>query len=112
MINLDTARIMMLSLHLNNGELFANKCTRIVHGGRGDYIEFSREQIIPELVSKFGNEVSKSTDFYYFWLYPINSPKTKVYFQQKTVKYADYKIGMYYVSPDEFMDFKDPEKLF
>lgn len=36
----------------------------------------------------------------------------KVYHQFKTVKYADYKVGMYYVDINEFLDFKDPEKLF
>lgn len=39
-------------------------------------------------------------------------PEIKVYYQLKTVKYADYKPGYYYVSVNEFKDFKDPEKLF
>lgn len=30
----------------------------------------------------------------------------------KTVKYADYKVGYYYISPNELLNFKDPEELF
>lgn len=49
---------------------------------------------------------------YYAWLYPEGDQFCKVYKQVRTVTYADYKIGFYYVSPDSFIDFKDPEKLF
>lgn len=63
------------------------------------------------LLSRFGNknwETSTSEDIYYYWLFP----DVKVYKQCKTVKYADYKIGYYYISPNELLNFKDPEKLF
>lgn len=42
----------------------------------------------------------------------VDSQEVKVYYQLKTVKYADYKIGFYYVSVDSFLDVKDPSKLF
>ena len=41
-----------------------------------------------------------------------NLKDIKIYYQLKTVKYADYKIGKYYISPEFILDFKDPEKLF
>jgi hypothetical protein len=50
--------------------------------------------------------------FYYLWLHPINKSQYKVYYQLKTVKYADYKIGKYYISPEFIKDYKDPECLF
>ncbi|MBO7211873.1 MAG: hypothetical protein J6V44_12835 [Methanobrevibacter sp.] len=99
-------------LFLNDGSLFATKYNRVVHGQRGDYIELEKEHIIPELVSKFNNDLSKPADFYYFWLHPKDKSDYKVYLQLKTVKYADYKIGKYYISPDLIKDFKDPECLF
>lgn len=99
-------------LYLSDGSLFATSYNRVVHGGRGDYIELEKDQIVPELVSKFGNDISIPIDKYYFWLYPLNKPDFKVYLQIKTVKYADYKSGKYYISPDLLKDFKDPEKLF
>lgn len=99
-------------LYLNDGSLFADCYNRVVHGGRGDYIELEKEQIVPELVSKFGNDINIPIDRYYFWLYPLNKPEFKVYLQLKTVKYADYKIGKYYISPELIKDYKDPECLF
>ena len=99
-------------IYLNDGSLFATKYNRVVHGQRGDYIELEKEHIVPELKSKFGNKLDGTYDFYYLWLYPIDKPEYKVYYQLKTVKYADYKIGKYYISPELIKDFKDPECLF
>jgi len=104
---------MKQNIYLKDETLFANEFVRVIHGNRGDYVEFKKDQIIPDLISKFNNNITNnSNNFYYYWLYPVNNPEIKVYFQQRIVKYADYKIGMYYVSPDLFLDFKDPEKLF
>ena len=118
-------------LYLKNNPdiLFAKEFTRVVHGGRGDYVEFTREQILPRLFYKFPSEIvydeesqyivefdinnfEKYTGFYYHWLYPECSVDTKVYFQLRTVKYADYKLYHFYVSPDLFIDFYDPMRLF
>lgn len=104
---------MKQDIYLITGELFAKEFVRVVHGGRGDYVEFNKDQILLPLISKFGNDInSEDLDIYYWWLYPEGHPETKVYLQRKTVKYADYKIGKYYVSPLLFKGFKDPEKLF
>lgn len=103
---------MVQELRLLNNTLFANSFKRVVHGERGDYVEFERDQIIPNLISKFNNDLNESVDYYYFWLYPETDYNVKVYLQLKTVKYADYKVGLYYVSPTAFLNFKDPEKLF
>ena len=99
-------------LYLTDGSLFATKYNRVVHGGRGDYIELEKDHIVPELISKFGNNLNGTYDFYYLWLHPIDKPQYKVYYQLKTVKYADYKIGKYYISPEFIKDYKDPECLF
>ena len=102
-------------LYTKSGILFAKEFVRVVHGERGDYIEFTKDQIIPLLVNKFAiisDEQLLELNHYYEWLYPNPDIYTKVYRQLKTVKYADYKIGYYYVNPDCFVDFKDPEKLF
>ena len=99
----------------SNGTLFATGYNRIVHGERGDYVEFEKEHIIQKLYSLFNNFKNESIDdldIYYYWLYPESDKETKVYLQKKTVKYADYKIGKYYVSPYLLKDFKDPEQLF
>lgn len=111
-------------IYLKNGMLFAKSFERVVHGGRGDYVEFSHGQIIPVLYYKFylddndmhikfdKDNVNMYTGYYYHWLMPSFDYETKVYYQMKTVKYADYKIGYFYVSPSLFLDFKDPDALF
>lgn len=100
------------NIFLKNGTLFATGYNRIVHGERGDYVEFEKDQIVPKLISKFGNKPTDDLDIYYWWLIPTTDKNTKVYLQKKTVKYADYKIGKYYVSPHLLKNFKDPEQLF
>lgn len=43
------------NLYLLDGTLLATGFIRVVHGGRGDYIELIREQFILPLISKFNN---------------------------------------------------------
>lgn len=84
-----------------DGMLFATGYERIVHGGRGDYMELTKSQIVVPLKSKFNHnlplEVSNEP-FYYYWL-EVPGRDEKVYWQCRTVNYADYKIGYYYISP-------------
>jgi len=110
---------------LPNGKVFAEGYNRIVYGDHGPYIEFNKSHIKCKLYSRFGNKIDeenlpKDSKYYYFWLFPHGSEKTKVYLQIKPVTdlpnapkredgkksafnrkegYADYKSGMYYVDP-------------
>ncbi len=98
-------------------ELFAESYERIVYGDHGPYIEFNRTDIIIDLVRKFDRPCP--VDAYYEWLTPSDLSDMKVYDQRRTVEhiknppiggfqgnrtegYADYKVGMIYVSPYEF----------
>lgn len=56
-------------LYLPNGDLFATEYERVVHGERGDYVEFNRNQIIPYLVNHFDS--IEPDNIYYRWLNPI-----------------------------------------
>lgn len=106
---------MIQDIYLKDGTLLASRFNRIVHGERGDYVEFELNDIILPLVSKFNNIIDLNNppkDIYYYWLHPANKPEFKIYLQLKTVKYADYKIGKLYISPYLLKDFKDPETLF
>ena len=96
--------------------LFALDVNRVVKGERGTYVEFTKNQILPHLVSKFTgkrwseDQVKGDESFYYYWLVPENASmygNTKVYFQLKTVGYADYRVGMYYVTVNAFRDFEE-----
>jgi hypothetical protein len=92
----------MRSLYFLDGTYFANDFVRVVHGARGKYIELSRDQIQVDLVSKYGHplpvSVPNGESFYYYWLVPVDRSE-KIYWQARTVTYADYKIGFYYISP-------------
>lgn len=112
--------------------LIARGYERIVYGDHGPYIEFSKRHFKTLLVSKFGSTPtslppSDSSRYFYYWLYPINAPCIKVYWQIKPVThlpnapdrpdrkpskfnraegYADYKRGYYYISPWDFINEK------
>lgn len=110
------------SLYLKSGELFSTNYNRIVYGNHGPYIEISPSDISIKLTPKFNKNIDINNcklNCYYIWLYPLNYIDIKVYYQLKTVwnlkypprrddgkkpeyeedGYADYKIGMFYISP-------------
>ena len=102
---------MKRNLYFKDGTLFANEYERVVHGGRGDYVELTREQIKVQLVSKFKQPVPEelsNEEFYYYWLCPIGREE-KVYWQCNLVGYADYKRNYYYISPKELIPFDNKE---
>ena len=98
------------------GTLLAVGYVRIVYGDHGPYIEFRKDQIRAELEPKFKTPLPSHC--YYEWLIPTDGSEVKVYDQKKDVKnlknapaggykgnrtegYADYKVGMIYISPWE-----------
>lgn len=79
--------------------------------------EFERSQVKAVLKPKFDHEPDPAS--YYEWLIPVGDESMKVYDQKRDVKkmknppeggfrgnrpegYADYKVGMIYVSPYDF----------
>jgi hypothetical protein len=92
----------------NKVELFSKKGTllcsgynRIVVGGRGPYVEFNDDQINLKSFHIPKDQLYRLTDrrVYYIELRSIDESNVKLYYQLQTVAYADYKIGMFYVSP-------------
>jgi len=83
--------------------LIARGYERIVSGARGDYIEMTKDQIIlSRLVVPLDKEWRiTDPDVYYIEFRTKDESYTKVYFQKNTVKYADYKIGYYYISVED-----------
>jgi hypothetical protein len=76
----------------------AIKSTRIVHGGRGDYVEIANEDMIIQNLKvpdsqKWRLNEYWQTRIFYEWYVP------KYGDQIKLVDYADYKIGYWYVDP-------------
>jgi hypothetical protein len=86
-----------------NGIHIATGYRRVVIGGRGPYIEFDPSNI----VNKFDTYYIPDDQFwrtmpdskaYYIEYRTKDLCNIKIYLQRKTVDYADYKIGMYYIS--------------
>jgi hypothetical protein len=105
----------------NTTEFFTTKFTKIFvgysrccFGDHGPYVEFSPEHLVGNIVNKFSTSTPK--DAYYEWKTVRDSSDVKIYWQLRDVKnlknppkgghrgnrkegYADYKPGMFYVSP-------------
>ena len=104
-------RMITRNLYFKDGTLFASGYERVVHGGRGDYVELKREQIKVNLRSHFNQPVPlelTDEEFFYYWLEPIGREE-KVYWQCNTVGYADYKRNYYYISPKLLIPFNNEE---
>lgn len=68
---------------------------RVVIGDRGPYIEFDPQNIL------MSNIEYQDVFHVYFHEYLSKcSHKVFVYFQRKTVSYADYVVGKFYIGPD------------
>jgi hypothetical protein len=98
---------MIRNLYFKDNVLFASGYERIVHGGRGDYVELTKEQIKVFLKSHFKQKLPKkitNESFYYYWCEPIGRTE-KIYWQCNLVNYADYKRDFYYISPKLLLPF-------
>lgn len=97
-ISLDGDRTTEFFTH--SGLHVATGYVRIVIGDRGPYIEFSDSQINKENIHIPAKEMYRLTaDYVYYDEYRSNQDSVKLYYQKRTVDYADYKIGLWYVSP-------------
>jgi len=78
--------------------------TRIVIGGRGPYVELLPGHLIWESLYILDEEKYrlehpwKDKVFYVEWRTNDQS-NVKVYDQKRTVDYADYKVGLFYIAP-------------
>ena len=86
-----------------SGLQIAHDSERIVHGDRGDYIEIADKDIIHNNVS-----IPKNARWrvMYDWAYYLEYRSNDIcdimlYFQKMLVGYAKYKIGFWYVDPED-----------
>lgn len=80
------------------GTIIATGYNELVIGDYGAYIEFKPEQVsLNNIKSKWPGKPNRPVK--YIWMETLDTEKTKVYWQQGHVSYADYKPGMYYASP-------------
>ena len=87
-------------LFTKSGEQVATGYSRVVIGGRGPYVEFTGKELIKEnLYVPDGSLYRLTSGTVYYDEYRTNKDFVMVYSQKKPVAYADYKKGMWYVSP-------------
>jgi len=95
-----------MNLFTKTGFPVAKGYIRVVIGKRGPYIEFSDEQILKEnlyipMDQKWRFLPKYDYCFYYEWR--TKEDNVKVYQQKRIVDYADYKIGLWYISPFDLL---------
>lgn len=72
----------------------------MVFGGRGPYVEITETQMQHENLHLITN-----VRHVYFHEYRSNcTANVMVYLQRRTIAYADYRVGLYYISPFELQD--------
>ena len=90
-----------LELKTSFDTVIARKYERVVIGQRGPYIEFTTNQILCDKLFIPKNQLYRLSDpkLYYIEFRTNDDSNVKVYYQMRTVAYADYKIGYFYISP-------------
>jgi len=85
-----------------SGLQIAHDFERIVHGKRGDYIEISEEQIIKDNIRMPYSEKWRMDHgmAYYLEYRSKDFSNVMIYNQVRGVAYADYKIGFWYIDPE------------
>jgi hypothetical protein len=86
-----------------NGIRLAQGYNRVVFGGRGAYVEFSPKHMCLKNIHIPENQLFRLSDLriYYIEFRSSDESNVKIYYQMKTVAYADYKIGMFYMCPTQ-----------
>ena len=111
-----------MRLFTASGLLLTCGYARVEFGGRGPYLELTEAQV--QKVNLHGVPLVKDRHGYFYKHTYYDELRSncdscvKVYYQRRTVEYADYRIGFYYVSPFALRDengneiVAQPQKLF
>lgn len=89
-----------LSFFSPQGALLATGYNRVVVGDYGAYVEFLPEQVVRANI-RLRWKIVTDKPVKYIWWEPIDGSNVKLYEQQDTVGYADYRVGCWYVAPSE-----------
>lgn len=98
-IDIDGARIPLFTSFPNT---IATSYQRVVIGQRGPYVEFSKNEILEKELYIPKSQLYRLSDpkVYYIEFRTIDKD-VKVYYQMRSVAYADYRIGYFYISPND-----------
>lgn len=88
-----------LKFYTKSALLIAEGYDRLVIGKRGPYVEFNNINTENIHIPKEQKYRLDNLLVYYDEYRTNDECNVKIYFQKKCVKYADYKIGKWYISP-------------
>ena len=88
-----------------SGLPIATGFSRLVIGDRGPYLEFDKEHLVASnLFMPDGQRwriQSCAAGRAYYLEYRTVRDYVKIYYQRRTVTYADYRVHKFYISPDD-----------
>ena len=89
-----------IPLFVNYPNLIASGYQRVVIGQRGPYVEFTKNQIIDTELYIPKSQLYRLSDpkVYYIEFRSVEK-NIKVYYQMRSVAYADYLLNHFYISP-------------
>jgi hypothetical protein len=98
-IPIDGSKISLFSKYPSYNSI-AHRYQRVVIGQRGPYIEFTKNQIFDSALYIPRSQLYRLSDpkVYYIEFRTIEND-VKVYYQMRSVAYADYLINHFYISP-------------
>ena len=103
MLNLDPSK----PIYTHDGQLIATGFERVVIGDYGAYLEYDLSQVKPHGIVY---TIEKGQEYrvqpywrkrvkYIWYTLPNSNPHIKIYWQLRTVSYADYLPKKFYISP-------------
>ena len=92
-----------IPLYLNAPHFVISKgYNRVVIGQRGPYVEFNKNQIIDSKLYIPNSQLYRLSDPKVYYIeFRTTDCNAKVYYQMRSVAYADYKIGCFYIPPND-----------
>lgn len=104
-----------IDAYLDKDVKLCSHVERVVIGDHGPYVEFKPENLLVKTECMSGKEFKHDEKYSktvkYFDENPVGYGSVLLYNQQRTVTYADYKPGMYYVSPYDLYSIKKIEPV-
>jgi len=94
-----------LKFYSMSGTHLATSYVRVVIGKRGPYVEFCPHHVLMENFHIPKSEVYRlnSNAVFYDEYRSNDASNVKLYYQKRTVAYADYQIGLCYISPFDLL---------
>jgi len=89
-----------IEFRTKSGTVVAKGYERVVIGDRGPYVEFSDGQMVRENMFVPSDEMWRfSGRCFYIEYRTKDEADVKIYLQKFAVRYADYEVGKWYISP-------------